>query len=160
LMPAQRSKRRHSSGLDRRRAAQHAANAVALSDAPSGAAEGQAVRPAFDQHSSCPLGRCHSGPRPIREDTCGQRACPRRRIGNPNLVDRCVEPDASGRLHRPAGEGATAAPIRSDHFGRVRGPDTSARWRCPNTFRSARWSCPCTTEVLRACLIPNHNLPS
>jgi hypothetical protein len=27
---------------------------------------------------------------PTREDTSGQRNCPRRRIGDPNLVDRCV----------------------------------------------------------------------
>jgi hypothetical protein len=37
-----------------------------------------------------PLSRCHVVSRSTREDTGGQRACPRRRIDDPNLVDRCV----------------------------------------------------------------------
>jgi hypothetical protein len=62
-----------------------------------GATDGQAARLAFDQHSYCPLCRCHAGPMPTREDTGGHRACPRRRIGDPNLVDRCIGPVASYR---------------------------------------------------------------
>jgi hypothetical protein len=83
---------------------------------------------AFDQHRSRPLSRCHAGPRPTREDTDGLRACPRRRIGDPNLVDRCVGPDASVRICRTA----RACARRSDRIrSNTRGRDGSARWRCP-----------------------------
>jgi hypothetical protein len=72
-----------------------------------GGADGQAARPTFDS-------RCHAGPIRTWEDTGKHRACPRRRIGDPNLVDRCVRPDASVWLRRTAGACETGAPVRSD----------------------------------------------
>jgi hypothetical protein len=35
--------------------------------------DGQAARPAFDQHSYRPLSRCHAGPIPTWEDMGGQK---------------------------------------------------------------------------------------
>jgi hypothetical protein len=81
------------------------------------------VRPAFDQHRSRPLSRSHVGPRPTREDMHEQRACPRRRIGDLNLMDRCVGPDTSVRMHRTAGACETGAPVQSDQI-------RCARTRC------------------------------
>jgi hypothetical protein len=85
-----------------------------------GAAEGQAARPAFDQHRSRPLSRCQMGSRSMQEDTGGQRACPCRRIGDPNLVDRCVEPDASVRMRCTVGTCVTDALVLSDQFEHAR----------------------------------------
>jgi hypothetical protein len=88
-----------------------------------GSADGQAVRLAFDQHSYRPLSRCHAGAIPTCEDIGGQRACPRRCIGDPNLVDRCIGSDASVWLRRTAGACETGMLVWSDAFG-------CARTRC------------------------------
>jgi hypothetical protein len=104
-MLARSPKRRHWSDLAMRRAAEKAANARAKRR--GGAAEGQAARPAFGQHRSRSLSRCHAGPRSTRKDTGGQRACPCWRIGDPNLVDRCVGLDASDQIRRTAEACAT-----------------------------------------------------
>jgi hypothetical protein len=77
-----------------------------------GATEGQAARPAFDHHRSCPLSYCQTGPTPTREDMAGQRVCPRRRIDDPNLV-------VSVPIHCTARTCANDAPrgrVASDHW--------------------------------------------
>jgi hypothetical protein len=93
-----------------------------------GGAEAQATRPAFDHHPTRPLSRCQAGSRSTQEDTSEQRACPRRRIGDLILVDRCVGPDASVRMRRTAETCATDAPVRLDQFGH-------SRTRCVGTLK-------------------------
>jgi hypothetical protein len=63
---------------------------------------------------------CFVVPKTTREDMRVVRPHLCRRIGDPNLVARWVEPDASVRMGRTAGEAANDAPVWSDHIRCVR----------------------------------------
>jgi hypothetical protein len=87
------------------------------------------------------------------EDMRVVRPRPRRRIGDPILVDRWVTPDMSARMGRTAGVGVPDAQVRPNHFkpGRTRWVASlempADPFLCPNVFDSVRLGMSMDTKI-------------